>query len=84
MNAAASAWGLLTGLENMPNIGTVSVEDNPGSLTLDTGANAITAVWVVTFTSAVSETGDFPNLEVSLVPISFQPGIIAFHVVLDP
>lgn len=67
ISAAASAWELLTALENMPNIGTVSVEDNPDSVTLGTGTDATTAEWTVTFTSAV---GAFPTLEVTLLHIS--------------
>lgn len=66
ISAVASAWELMTGLENMPNVGTVSVEDNPDSVTLGTGTDATTAVWVVTFTSAVSEPGDSPGLQVRL------------------
>lgn len=55
ISAAASAWELLTALENMPNVGTVSVEDT---------SSGLNAVWVVTFTSAVSDTSDFPGLQV--------------------
>lgn len=69
----------MTGLENMPNVGTVSVAVNPASVTLGgSGADATTAVWVVTFTSAVSETADFPNLLVRLLTLYLG----VFHVVL--
>ena len=65
-NANASAWEFLTGLENMPNIGTVSVEEIAN--TSDTsGSNANTSVWEITFTSAV---GAFPSLEVRIVILS--------------
>lgn len=60
IDANASAWEFLTGLENMPNIGTVSVEET-ANVTLGDGNNANTSVWDITFTSAV---GGFPSLEV--------------------
>lgn len=60
LNAASSEWELVTGLENMPNLGTVSVveksNDNGGS----NGFN--TSVWEISFTS---EVGPFPALKVS-------------------
>lgn len=60
LGANASAWEFLTGLENMPNVGTVSV-DETANVTLGDGNNANTSVWDITFTSAV---GNFPSLEV--------------------
>ena len=65
ISAGASAWELLTALENMPNVGTVFVEENPNSVTLGDGTDATTAEWAVTFTSAV---GAFPALVVRLLP----------------
>lgn len=52
----------------MPNVGTVSVEDTSSSLALGVGVgtDATTAVWVVTFTSAVFDTTTgYPNLQVT-------------------
>lgn len=50
IGANAPAWEMLTSLENMPNIGTVTVEKT-----------ANVPAWEITFTSAL---GPFPALEV--------------------
>lgn len=62
-DANASAWEFLTGLENMPNIGTVSVEEVGNSSTDSSGRDTNTSVWQIVFTSAV---GEFPSLEVRM------------------
>lgn len=64
-DANASAWEFLTGLENMPNIGTVSVEET-GNSSAGSGSDTNTSVWEIVFTSAV---GEFPSLEVCMSPM---------------
>lgn len=51
LDANASVWDIVTGLENTPNIGTVSVIANGNNL----------SAWEIAFTS---EVGAFPSLEV--------------------
>ena len=63
IDANASAWGMLTSLENMPNVGTVAVEKTV-NVYVGTGSNANTSVWEITFTSAV---GDFAAVEVRIL-----------------
>lgn len=59
LNADAYAWDIRTGLENMPNIGTVDVAEMSNSSSGGDGFNS--SVWKITFTS---EVGAFPSLEV--------------------
>lgn len=60
IGANAPAREVLTSLENMPNIGTVTVEKTANAAAVS-GSDANTSVWEITFTAAV---GAFPALEV--------------------